>query len=106
MAGATRSLMNGRILSTGDSSISGPGLCMPRAPWKLTLHLRAEIETEDGTRDHYTVHRVSRDGTGRWSVSVERAGHKPTEMSGEGDLPAIIEADGAIVILLPQPEEA
>jgi hypothetical protein len=75
---------------------------MLRPPWKLTLHLRAHIETAFGEKEYITGHSISRDASGAWNVVIERGGKKATEMSGEGDLPAIIEADGAIVILLPQ----
>lgn len=78
---------------------------MLNRPWKLSLHMRAEIETPDGLREYSSVHRVSRDVSGHWTVSIERGRHKPTEMSGEGDLPAILEADGVIVILLPESDD-
>jgi hypothetical protein len=77
------------------------GVVMLRTPWKLKLHLRAEIETEEGRRDHYSVIEASRETDGRWSICTTRDDHPPTEISGAGtELPTIVEADGAIVILL------
>lgn len=78
---------------------------MLQPPWKLTFQLRAHIETASGEREYITAHRISRDATGAWKVMIERDGKNSTEMSGDGALPAIIEADGAIVILVPQSDD-
>lgn len=71
-------------------------------PWKLTLHLRAELETPDGVREQYLIVRASRDLDGGWSLSTQTDGGKPLEVSDTSQTPTVIVADGAVMMVFPQ----
>lgn len=71
-------------------------------PWKLTLHLRTEIETPEGVRDQYVIVRASRDPDGSWRLSTQTDGGPPVEVSGESETPTVVVADGAVMMVFPQ----
>jgi hypothetical protein len=70
--------------------------------FRVRIHTRVEVTQDGETKTYVAIHDVRRCTNDRWRVAIERPGHEPDVMTGDGDIPAIIHGDGALVILIPR----
>lgn len=70
-------------------------------PWELTLRLEAHLTVNGRMQETNVVHELSRDEAGEWRIDSDRGDGKAVHLRGRGALPAIIELNGAIMILMP-----
>jgi hypothetical protein len=75
---------------------------LPGERFRVRIHTRVEVTEGEETKAYLAIHDVRRCTNDRWRVRIERPGHEAHEMSGDGDIPAIIDAEGALVILVPR----
>lgn len=74
---------------------------MTPSPWSVKLELHAEVDLGDGPQQHFTMVEAGGDDAGHWTMCIEHGGSKPATLSGDGDRPTIVAAEGAILIVLP-----
>lgn len=70
--------------------------------WRAKMHIHLSIDSRGEHSERTVIAQVARCKRGKWTVSIGRNG-EPHEFSGGGEMPALIEAEGMLVILLPPP---